>query len=161
MNIQFRPIDHDEDRPFLFSVYASTRSEELALTGWDDRQKAAFLEMQFEAQCCHYQEYYRDSDFLIILLEDLAVGRLYVARRPTEIAIVDIALLPGYRRLGIGTQILQSLLAEAAAKMKPVRIHVERFNAAQNLYRRLGFLPIEEHGMYLLMEHLADRMPNL
>ena len=34
----------------------------------------------------------------------------------------------------------------------PVRIHVEKFNPALRLYRRLGFTEIEDKGIYLFME---------
>jgi ribosomal protein S18 acetylase RimI-like enzyme len=77
---------------------------------------------------------------------------LYIARWPEEIRIVDLALLPEYRNAGIGTGILTDLIAEATQSNKPVRIHVERFNPALNLYRRLGFAKIGEHGVYDLME---------
>jgi predicted GNAT family acetyltransferase len=54
--------------------------------------------------------------------------------------------------VGIGTTILQGVLDEAIAAHKPVRIHVERFNPALTLYRRLGFVQIGEHGVYHMME---------
>jgi ribosomal protein S18 acetylase RimI-like enzyme len=151
MPIRFRPITSD-DEPFLSQVYASTRLDELAVTDWDDAQKAAFLQMQFVAQHKFYQENYTDTDFLVILQDDTPIGRLYVARWKDEIRIVDIALLPTYRGTGIGTTILRDLLAEADAKGKPVRIHVERNNPALRLYQRLGFVMIEDKGVYLLME---------
>jgi ribosomal protein S18 acetylase RimI-like enzyme len=65
---------------------------------------------------------------------------------------VDITLLPEHCGAGIGTGILRDLLAEAAAAGKPVRIHVERQNPAWRLYERLGFAPIEDKGVYYLME---------
>ncbi len=49
MTVHFRPIRPD-DEAFLYEVYASTRTEELAVVDWDDTQKAAFLHMQFAAQ---------------------------------------------------------------------------------------------------------------
>ncbi|MBL8252187.1 MAG: GNAT family N-acetyltransferase, partial [Candidatus Competibacter sp.] len=52
-SLSLRPIAF-EDCDFLFRVYASTRAEELALTGWDETQKQAFLAQQFEAQHHHY-----------------------------------------------------------------------------------------------------------
>ena len=70
------------------------------------------------------------------------IGRLYVHRRESEIGVVDIALLPAYRKQGIGGLLLREILAEAAAASKPVRIYVERFNPAQHLYERLGFRQI-------------------
>lgn len=155
MSVSFRSID-DADREFLGAVYASTRAGEMARVDcWDDRQKTAFLEMQFNAQHRYYQENYTDTDFLIILLDNRPIGRLYIARWPEEIRIVDLALLPEYRNRGIGTRLLTDVLEEAAAAGKPVRIHVEGFNPALSLYRRLGFEQIGEHGVYLLMERPA------
>jgi ribosomal protein S18 acetylase RimI-like enzyme len=151
MSIRFRPISPG-DEPFLSRVYASTRVDELAVTDWDDAQKAAFLQMQFAAQHKFYQENYTDTDFLVILQDDTPIGRLYVARWKDEIRIVDIALLPTYRGTGIGTAILRDLLAEADDRRQPVRIHVERDNPALRLYQRLGFVLIEDKGVYLFME---------
>ena len=141
-----------DDAAFLYEVYASTRTEELAVVDWDEAQKAAFLHMQFTAQHQFYQERYTQTDFLIILRAAVPVGRLSVARWQDEIRIVDIALLPPYRHAGIGTTILRDLLAEAAVAHQPVRMHVEKFNPALRLYARLGFAPIEDKGVYLFME---------
>src|SRR5262249_54460682 len=132
-----------------------TRIEELAVTDWNEEQKAAFLQMQFAAQHKFYQENYTGTDFLVILQNDTPVGRLYVARWKDEVRIVDIALLPAYRRSGIGTMILRDLLSEADVVGKPVRIHVERDNPALRLYQRLGFVIIEDKGVYLFMERRA------
>jgi ribosomal protein S18 acetylase RimI-like enzyme len=139
------------DEDFLFSVYASTREDELALTDWDDKQKEAFARMQFNAQHRYYTDHYAEASFQVILVDGQPAGRLYVARWPEEIRIVDIALLPKYRNAGIGTLLLESLLAEGAAERKRITIHVERFNPAMNLYRRLGFTPVADVGVYVLM----------
>lgn len=153
--LSFRPIT-DSDRDFLYSVYASTRTEELKLTDWDDERKVEFLDMQFSAQHQYYQEHYTDTLFQTILCEGRPAGRLYLAHWPSEIRIVDLALLPEYRNLGIGSQILTGILNEAKAKGLPVNIHVERFNPALNLYRRLGFVKKGEHGVYDFMEWPAN-----
>jgi len=140
-----------EDRDFLRRVYASTRAEELALTDWDETQKQAFLAQQFEAQHHHYQTHYQGARFDLVLLDDEPVGRLYVARWREEIRIMDIALLPEYRNGGIGSGLLRELLEEAAATSRRLTIHVERYNPALRLYRRLGFEPVGETGVYLLL----------
>ena len=149
--ISLRPVTPD-DRPFLQSVYASTRESELATVEWDAAQKAAFVEMQFDAQHAHYQAHYGGAAFDIVLVGGEPAGRLYVAREDDEIRIVDIALLPEYCNRGIGTTLLRGLQSEAAAAGKPLCIHVERFNPALRLYERLGFRPIEDKGVYLFME---------
>ena len=80
------------------------------------------------------------------------IGRLYVDRRTEEIRIIDIALLPEYRGKGVGSKLIRALLDEAEQERMPVRIHVERFNPALRLYRRLGFKVVEDEGVYYLME---------
>jgi len=35
---------------------------------------------------------------------------------------------------------------------KALGIHVEKFNPAMKLYERLGFKPVEDQGIYLLMQ---------
>ena len=151
MNVTLRPAEA-ADRDLLFRVYASTREDELALTDWDEAQQTAFLTQQFTAQDIHYREHYPGAVFNLILLDDEPIGRLYIHRRPAEIRIMDIALLPPYRNRGIGSALLRDLQTESAAAAKSLTIHVEQFNPALRLYPRLGFRPIEEHGVYLLME---------
>src|SRR5260370_35901744 len=103
-DIAFRPIT-SEDAEFLYTVYAKTRAEELALVDWAESQKEAFLRSQFNAQHEAYQGTYRGGDFLVILQNGQPVGRLYLARWEREIRIVHIALLPESRNAGIGMAI--------------------------------------------------------
>src|SRR2546422_10205773 len=119
-SISCRPITVD-DQAFLYRVYASTRAEELAPLPWDEGEKEAFLRMQFHAQHTYYQEQFPDASFSIILRDGAPIGRLYVHRRPEEIGIVDIALLPEQRKSGIGSAIMKDIIAEAAQAGKPVR----------------------------------------
>ena len=134
-------------------MYASTREPELAtVVDWDAAQKAAFVQMQFDAQHAYYQEHYEGAAFDVILVGGQPAGRLYLHRRDDEIRIMDIALLPEYCNRGIGTTLLKGLQAEAAATGKPLRIHVEKFNPALRLYERLGFRQIDDRGVYLFME---------
>jgi ribosomal protein S18 acetylase RimI-like enzyme len=152
-DITFRPIT-PEDTDFLYTVYARTRAEELAVVEWTESQKEAFLRAQFNAQHQAYQGTYRGGDFLVILLNDRPIGRLYLARWEQEIRIIDIALLPEHRNAGIGSTILNDILAEGTRGGKRVSIHVEMFNPALRLYQRLGFRKRGERGVYHLMEWL-------
>jgi len=148
---RLRPV-RAEDRDVLLQVYASTREEELKLVDWSADQKAEFVRMQFDAQDAYYREHYEPRTFDVIEVDDEPAGRLYVARWEDEIRIVDIALLPEYRRRGIGTELLRQVLDEGARDGKRVSIHVELNNPARRLYERLGFVAVEERGLYLLME---------
>ena len=145
-----------EDREHLLAVYASTRAQELAPVPWTDAQKAAFVKMQFDAQDVHYKEHYEGATYEVIEVDGVPAGRLYLHRTPKEIRLVDIALLPSFRGKGIGTRLLAELIVEAKAKSVPLTIHVEIFNPARRLYERLGFAPVEEHGVHVLMERLPE-----
>ena len=142
----------DADLPFLARVYASTREEELAVTGWNEAEKEGFLQMQFEAQHKYYRENYLGADFLVILKGEDPIGRLYLARWKEEVRIVDIALLPAFRNEGAGSGLMESILVEAEEEAKRVTIHVERFNPALRFYDRLGFRQVEDKGVYLFLE---------
>ncbi len=147
----------EEDLKFLYHLYASTRADEMALLDWTEEEKEAFLRMQFSAQRGYYREHYRESRFDVIEREGEAIGRLYVARWPDDIRVVDIALMPEHRGQGLGGGLMRALLDEAAAAGKSVSIHVEVYNPALRLYERLGFQAKgEDNGVYRLMEWRAE-----
>lgn len=146
----------DADEGFLRAVYGSTRTEELAIVPWSDDQKASFLDMQFHAQHIFYHEHFADAAYDVLLQNDVAIGRLYVDRRPDEIRILDIALLPQYQNRGIGTSLVREVMDEAAEAGLKVSLHVETFNRAHTLYDRLGFVSVRTDGIYVLMEWKSD-----
>jgi len=149
--LKLRPATPDDEQ-LLFEIYASTRAEEMSLVPWTDEQRLAFLKMQFEAQQSHYAEKYPGANHDVILVDDKAVGRIYVARLEDEIRIVDLTLMPLDRGNGVGTYLLTQLIREATTKARPLRIYVETFNRSLKLFERLGFSRIAEHGMHMLME---------
>lgn len=140
------------DGELLFEIYASTRAEELGPVDWSDERKRAFLREQSAAQEHHYHTHYPGAVFLVIEWRGRPVGRLYVHRRPHEIRLMDIALLPEGRGSGVGTRLLEDLIAEAERDRKALTIHVEKTNRARRLYERLGFVPIRDVGIYDLLE---------
>jgi ribosomal protein S18 acetylase RimI-like enzyme len=149
-SVTLRPVDEHDDR-FLRRLYAALREDEFRLVAWDDTRTQAFLRQQFDAQDAHYRTY-DNARFDVIEVDSEPAGRLYVARWEDEIRIMDIALLPEYRGKGIGTQLLRKLLDECARTGRRVSIHVEKNNPALSLYVRLGFVPVRDRGVYLLME---------
>jgi ribosomal protein S18 acetylase RimI-like enzyme len=153
-----------EDTAFLADVYASTRAEEMAPTGWSDEQKAAFCAMQFQAQDTHYRQHYPTAQYFVIEAEKVPAGRLYVDHWEKEIRIMDITLLPEFRGQGIGTHFLRDLQKQAQTASKVLSIHVETFNPAKRLYERLGFQITEDKGVYQFLTwqpemHLRKKSP--
>jgi ribosomal protein S18 acetylase RimI-like enzyme len=70
--------------------------------------------------------------------------------------LADIALLPEQRNSGIGTTLIQGILAAAAGTGSVVQLHVLHNNRAFNLYQRLGFRVAGEDGLYIQMECHPD-----
>lgn len=144
--------ERDDDVAFLQRLYASTRARELAMMSWPEPQKNAFVLQQFGAQRHHYRTHFADSAFDVILHDDRPVGRLYLQRRAACYHVIDIALLPERCGQGLGTALFHALFAMARAEKVGVDLSVERFNPAQALYRRLGFVAVDVGDAYLAME---------
>lgn len=146
--VNLRPAT-PEDQDFLFELYVSTRIEELAGLGWDDNQKRAFFKMQFLVR---ERSHPRAND-RIIVLDGRAIGRMMVDRSEPAILLRDIALLPEYRKAGIGSRLVQDLIKEAAAGGRSVRLHVVATSPAVRFYERLGFsrTGADDNGAYLEM----------
>ena len=149
--ISFRPVA-SADLDFLRAVYASTRQDEMALTGWSEAEIAAFLDLQFSFQHRQWLETYKNASFAIVLWGDVPVGRLYIDQQPGHIRIIDLALLTEYRRRGIGRAILTNLINEADRTHCILSLHVEMNNPILSFYGRLGFQKICERGIHLYLE---------
>lgn len=156
MAYRLRPITAD-DRDGLQAIFASTRTDELALTGWPEAQCQAFVAMQFEAQWQHYTRHYPDALCQLILQDGGAgntrvAGRLWVDRRADTVHVLDIALLPEARGQGLGGACLRDLIDEARRRQVSLTISVEIHNPARRLYERLGFeAQGEAQGLYQRM----------
>ena len=121
----------------------------MALVDWSAEQKAAFLQMQLDAQTTHYRAYYPHAEHQIILRDDSTpLGRLIIDQSSDSILIVDIALLPEYRGAGIGSAIIQELMTKASRLNLSIILRVEFFNPALKLYSRLGFVKTREITIY-------------
>lgn len=142
----------EADDNFILSVYAATRAQEMAQLPWNLEQKEAFVRMQYTAQKQHYAAEYPGASHDIICMEQVPVGRIYIDRGAEAAHILDITVLPQYRRQGAGSLLLRRLLHEAGENGKPVTIYVETFNPSLRLFERLGFQREQEKGFHLLMK---------
>ena len=80
------------------------------------------------------------------------IGRIYIEQTASEIRLMDVALLPGWRGRGIGSALLRALIEQAEAASLPVGLHVEPYNPVLRLYQRFGFTTVETRGVYLFMQ---------
>jgi len=139
------------DEECLYQTFAGTRAEEMALTGWNAEQQDTFLRMQYDAQRRSYEMQLPEAKYGVIRCDGSAAERLILDGTAEEIHVVDIALLPEFRRRGIGSALMEAIIKEASQATKTVRLHVERFNPAMRWYERLGFIVISSGPIYLEM----------
>ena len=154
--VKLRPTEN-EDLPFLQSLYASTRLEEIARLPWDQTAKDAFLSQQFTAQHSYYQAHFPHAEFLLIEHAGNPIGRAYLLWTNAHLQIIDLALIPTRRGQGIGSQLLGEWLDRADAQGISTGLYVESYNPAQRLYRRHGFEITGEDGVYLKMLRPANQ----
>src|SRR5689334_62985 len=102
------------DADFLFRLYASTRTDEIANIGWPAAQQEAFLRMQFNVQQRWYQKTYSQAEHNIVEIQGQPVGRMVVLRGQKMWQLMDISLLPEFRGRGIGGDLIRALIEECA-----------------------------------------------
>jgi ribosomal protein S18 acetylase RimI-like enzyme len=139
------------DAAFLHAVYENGRTDELAAVPWTPEQKANFLRSQSEAQLLYYREQYPTAVFWVVSVDGTDVGRIFTDERAEDLRLMDMGLLPEYRNQGIGTQLLEGVIARGRELGLPVVLHVESFNPAKALYERFGFIDDGEVGAYRRM----------
>lgn len=150
--VELRPVSPSDD-PFLVSVYASTREDELAQAEWTEGQKEMFLRWQFDLQRREYGVRFPDAIYHVIMVDQRPAGRIWVGSDDEQIRLLDIALLPEFQNRGVGTELVRRLIEEASKQGKALRHMVFVLNNdAHRFYERLGFSIIEEFGAYKHME---------
>lgn len=155
LNLTLRqPTEHDHAD--LVRIYEASREIELAMVPWDAEQKRQFAAHQLAAQQSHYREHYPDASESVIELDGEMAGRLYVNRGSEQIAILDITVLPEFRRRGIASKIVRDLQAEAGSA-RSVRVFVEIFNpGSAAFFSGHGFVPVSQEGFNVRYEWRAE-----
>ena len=92
----------------------------------------------------------------IIELDGKPAGMMRVDEHSTHLDIDQLFLRPETQGRGIGTALVQSVLARAEAKRLPVKLWVLRVNPARTLYERLGFVVFEETAASLHLQRCCN-----
>jgi GNAT superfamily N-acetyltransferase len=140
MTLVLRP-ETDADRGLLEALFADLRTAELSLLP-DDSMRGTFVRQQVDARERGWREAWPEADRLVVVVTDEPVGRLLVDVAADGVHVVDIALLAGHRRRGIGTAVLDAVLSQADARGSPCELSVDRGSPAKRLYERLGFVDV-------------------
>jgi len=141
--VSLRPATAD-DSEFAYRATRDTMREYVLATwgAWNDEEVRR-----------RSSENIADGCTQIIELEHTAIGIHVVEREPDSIRLLQIFILPGYQRRGIGSQLIERLLAEARSARLPLRLRVLRVNPAFALYQRMGFKVVDATPERYFMEY--------
>jgi GNAT superfamily N-acetyltransferase len=132
-----------EDDAFLRELIASARPD----------LPDPLVDLQLRAQRREWEARYPGSRDELILVEGGPVGRIWVAWLVDACVLVDMALLPAYRRSGIGGRIVGEVLDEADRRRVPARVTVERTNAPSLAFcAKHGFAEIDGDAVHVVLE---------
>ncbi len=73
---------------------------------------------------------------------------------------LSIAIRPGHRNQGLGTDLLNQMIAEAGKQYAGLSLSVSSGNPAKRLYERLGFEVVEQNGTSLTMLKRLEKPEN-
>lgn len=155
--VRMRPVNETDDS-FLYDVVSSTVRNQFKKMGGDIQIMEPLLRIQYENQTREYRKRFPQASHLIVTINNVDAGRIYLDRNSEEIRILDVTLLPEYRGKGLGAFILKMLEEEAAQNQLPIRIYVEEGNPSLRLFRRLGY---QFQGKYGEVHNLLQWTPPL
>jgi ribosomal protein S18 acetylase RimI-like enzyme len=140
--ITYRPVDRERDLEFAREVHHSVYRDVVTrqFGAWNEEMQDRFFEEEWWA-----------SPFQHILFGGKSVGLVSVATKDDHRFIYEIMVLPAYQGRGIGTEVLRGQIAEASRRSQPLKLKVLRMNKAQELYRRMGFVPYDESDVFTFM----------
>jgi ribosomal protein S18 acetylase RimI-like enzyme len=134
--ITLRPAT-SADKQFCFRLHKAAMGDYVTgIWGWDERVQRDFHARAFDPR-----------RWQIIRANGTDVGMLDVERRPDEVYLARIEILPGYQGRGIGTRLIKMLIDEARHSDKAFALDVLANNhRAQALYERLGLAEVGRRG---------------
>jgi ribosomal protein S18 acetylase RimI-like enzyme len=135
--ITLRPAT-TSDFAFFFALHKESLGPYVEqVWGWDDDDQRAYLERNLDLP------YVR-----VVVVDGMDVGRLDVEEHADEVFLALIEIAAQHRGRGVGGHLIQSLIGDAFAQGKRVRLSVLEVNVrAYQLYRRLGFTEVSRDGV--------------
>lgn len=94
----------------------------------------------------------------IITLEGSDVGWLQCIGSSDELFVAQLFVDGPFQNRGIGTEVMNRLISEAAHANQPVILAVAKVNPALRLYQRLGFQTVHEDERKYYMKRDPDSL---
>lgn len=114
-----------------------------------------YVELTHEWDNTKFREHFDPKTIEVIQADGVDMGMLKVEETEDCIYLGDIQIDIAYRRKGIGTQLIESVIRSANLANKPIRLRVLKGNPAKELYLRLGFKEIETLDRAYILERTS------
>lgn len=145
-------IATEADLPTLYGIHRSAMFDYVnTVWGWDE-----------EDQERRFRDYLRNAHLQVITSYSKDIGFLDLVESEDEFYVSNIEIAPAYQGKGIGTTIMEGVMAQAYRKALPVKLQVLKVNqGAMRLYQRLGFILWKETPTHHLMKlETTDNSPS-
>jgi GNAT superfamily N-acetyltransferase len=143
---------NDADVAFAYEVKRAAMEPHVAARWgvWDDQFQWPFHLKRFAERC-----------FFRITFECRAVGTVALTQAGDHVRFDEFYLLPEVHRHGLGTKVLQHILALTDKAGVPVGLQHLKWNPVGSLYQRHGFLPVGQTAIHFVLERPArERQPS-
>jgi ribosomal protein S18 acetylase RimI-like enzyme len=128
VNIKLR-VARDADFAFARVVYFETMRWIIErLVGWDEAREDK-----------NFAQFFKLDEVRIITVDGQNVGWIQEQIVDTSINLGSFYVTPVMQRQGVGTQVLQMLLAHARNRAKAITLAVVKINPAVHFYEKHGF----------------------
>jgi GNAT superfamily N-acetyltransferase len=152
-------VVHGTDRPMQITVRLAVAEDfeyckRLYLAGMERIIEEFGLERS--AQAASFSEEWAPTQVRIISFGGSDVGWLQSDMRDDGLFVAQLFADGPFQGRGIGTEVMNQLIGEAAALNQPVSLAVVKINPAIRLYRRLGFRTTHEDDrkFYMKRDHV-------
>jgi len=144
--IELRPA-RAEDYRFAWGLYAEQiRPYAAAYLAWVDTEQEA-----------RFASRYKPQSTSIIRRDGADIGWMELHEVDEELRLNQLYVAAAHQRNGIGSRVMQIVLARSRRTGKPVALNVLKNNPARRLYERFGFTVTGENETKFFMTRPAER----
>jgi GNAT superfamily N-acetyltransferase len=119
------------------------------------------LSLDVAAQAVSFHEQWALKQVRIISVDSSDVGWLQRTMQDDGLFVAQLFVDGPFQRQGIGTEVMNRLMGEAARRNLPVRLAVVKINPALRLYERLGFHTTHEDERKFYMKRDPDSVVSI
>lgn len=148
MKLTLRPPAPDED---LFALELAARELELAALQLPPALAEPFVRMQARAQRQGYAATWPDLRDLLLELDGELAGRVILHRDAARLLVIDLVVLPAFRRRGLTREIIDLCKQEATEHGVPVESSMLAETRHLQTFLHLGFHVVGERPPHILL----------